>query len=69
MIDIKLDERCVYAFNAKEKAIYIFHHKDGHLKGPVEGPLGKIEFANEWQLNHFREMLELLINDLAVKKE
>jgi len=66
MIDIKLDKRCIFTFSAKEKAIYVHRHRDGPLEGPVEGPLGKIEFASKWQVDHFREMLELLINDLEV---
>ena len=60
MINIELDERCVFNYSSKDKYIGIWRHDDGFLKGDVIGILGTIKFANKWQIEHFREMLDLL---------
>jgi len=64
MIDIFLDERCVFTYSAEEKCIGIFRHKDGFLKGDIEGPLGFINFASKWHVDHMIEMLEFMSEKL-----
>jgi hypothetical protein len=60
VIDIFLDERSVFTYNAEDKGIGIFRHRYGFLKGPVEGPLGFINFPSKWHVDHMIEMLQLL---------
>lgn len=69
MIDIFLDERCIFTYDSKEKCVGVWRHRDGHLKGPVEGPLGFINFATKWHVEHFMEMLELMLEKLDKMEE
>ena len=64
MIDITLDERCIFTYSAKEKCIGIWRHKDSVHEGPVEGPLGFINFANRDQAFHFKEMMDFMIEKM-----
>ena len=59
MIDIKIDERNVFAFNAKNISIGIFQHRDGRLSGPTRY-IGNIVFASIQQAEHFAEMIEMM---------
>ena len=69
MIDIFLDESCVFTYSAEDKCIGIWRHRDGFLEGPVEGPLGFINFADKWHVLHFMEMLELMLEKMEDKDE
>jgi len=60
MIDIKLDKRNVFAFNAKDISIGIFQHKDGKHTGPTRH-VGNIFFASIRQAEQFAEMIELMV--------
>lgn len=68
MIDIILDERCIFTFSAEEKCIGIWRHRDGRHEGPVEGPLGFINFAYKRQAEHFREMMDFMIEGMKEEK-
>lgn len=65
MIDISLDEKCIFTFNSEEKSIIIYRHQDGKLEGSVEGPLGAIKFSDKWQVDHLIEILTLLSNKIT----
>jgi len=43
MINIKIDEKSIFAFNSEENAVYIFDHKEGRYLGETS-MIGRIEF-------------------------
>ncbi len=66
MIKIKFDEKSIFAINSDKQKILVFDHSKGKFKGPVIGPIVEIEFDGMWQLYHFKEMLDLMLE--KVKK-
>lgn len=68
MISIELDEKTVFAYNADTLTIHMWDHQDGKWEGPVIGQVGKIKFADEWQVHHFMEMLQFIIDKLKEKR-
>ena len=60
MIDITLDEKNVFAYDAENISIHIFQHRDGKFTGPTMH-IGSISFANRGQAYHFSEMIELIL--------
>lgn len=67
MINIELDEKTVFTYDAKNLTVHMWDHKNGKFEGPVIGQVGKIKFAGEWQVYHFLEMLEFILD--SCKKE
>jgi len=61
MIDIKLSEHSVFQFRRSDYSIHIWDHRDGKWDGPVTGKIGSITFADKWQVKHFHEMLEMML--------
>ena len=66
MIKLEFDEKSVFAINSDEQKILVFDHSKGKFEGPVEGPIAEIKFDGMWQLYHFKEMLDLMLE--KVKK-
>lgn len=64
MINIKLDERCVFTFSAEDLSIGIWKHSDGWLKGLIEGYIGDIQFSNQSQFEMFHEMMTMAIEKI-----
>ena len=64
MINIKLDEKCVFTFDVLNLSIGIWQHRDGWLKGPIEGLIGEIRFSSLQQLGMFNEMTTYVVEDL-----
>jgi len=62
MLKIKLDEKSVFTYNAKDLAVHIYDHRDGKWEGPIIGEIGSIKFSGRWQVIHFMEMLEYILN-------
>lgn len=58
-MEIKIDEKSVFTYSADTLAIGIHTHRDGKYSGPLTYE-GKIVFASIEQINHFREMIDLL---------
>lgn len=67
MINIKLDEKCIFTFDAENLSIGIWQHGDGWLKGPVQPIVGNIQFSNLRQFGMFHEMMTLAIE--KIKKQ
>ena len=65
MISIELDEKSVFTYCVEDKSIGIWdHQKEGKWKGPIIGQVGKIKFCEEWQVDHFKEMLEFMLEKM-----
>ena len=64
MINIKLNEKCNFTFDAENLLIGIWQHRDGWLKGPMQAYIGEIKFSNSQQFKMFHEMMELAIEKL-----
>lgn len=64
MIKIELDERSVFTYDAENLEIQMWDHRDGKWHGPVIGMVGSIKFAGKWQVEHFMEMLEFILEKL-----
>ena len=69
MINIKLDERCVFTFDAENLSIGIWKHRDGWLDGIIEGYIGDISFSNQSQFEMFHEMMTMAIEKLEENKK
>jgi len=63
MISIELDEKSVFMFDVENLTVHLWDHECGKWDGPVIGQVGKIKFAGEWQVRHFMEMLELILEN------
>lgn len=64
MINIELDEKSVFTYCTDELSIGIWDHRDGKWEGPVIGQIGQIKFADKWQVYHFKEMLDFMLEKL-----
>lgn len=64
MINIEFDEKSVFTYSAKDLSVGAWDHRDGKFEGPVIGHIGNIKFASRWQILHFMEMLEFIIEKL-----
>ena len=68
MINIKLNEKCIFTYDAENLSIGIWQHKDGWLKGPVQPIIGNIQFSNLYQFEMFYEMMDLAIRKIKKNK-
>ena len=59
MINIELDEKCIFTFDVENLLIGIWQHRDGWLQGPVQAYIGEIKFSNLQQFEMFHEMMSL----------
>ena len=66
MIKLEFDEKSIFAINSIEQKILVFDHSEGKFEGAVVGPIAEIKFSGMWQLHHFKEMLDLMLE--KVKK-
>lgn len=66
MINIKLDEKCIFTYDAENLSIGIWQHKDGWFKGPVQPIIGNIQFSNLHQFEMFYEMMDLAIRKIKI---
>jgi len=64
MIKIEFDERSVFTYDPTNLAVHAWDHRDGKWEGPVIGEVGSIKFASRWQVIHFMEMLEFMLEKL-----
>jgi hypothetical protein len=64
MFNIEIDEKSVFTYCAEELSIGVWDHQIGHLEGPIIGNVGRIKFNSRWQIEHFKEMIELLLEKL-----
>jgi len=69
MLKIEFDERSVFTFDAKNLTVHAYDHRDGRWEGPVIGEIGSIKFSGEWQVLHFMEMLEYILEHIKEYKE
>lgn len=68
MIDIQIDEKCVFTYSVEDLCIGIFAHLNGIFEGPCIGPCGFITFKTPELVYHFREQLDFLIDGLEKEK-
>jgi len=68
MIKIEFDERSVFTYDPINLAVHAWDHRDGKWEGPVIGEVGSIKFASRWQVFHFMEMLEFMLEKLDENK-
>ena len=64
MINIEFDERSVFTYDSINLKVHAWDHRDGKWEGPVIGQVGSIKFADRWQVYHFMEMLEFMLEKL-----
>ena len=69
MINIKFDERSVFTYDVENLTVHALDHRDGKWEGPIIGEVGSITFVDEWQVYHFMEMLEFILEKLDKQKE
>ena len=69
MIEILIDERCVFTHSVTDLGIGVFAHQKGRFEGPVIGPCGYITFKTPELVYEFKEQLEYLIDGLEKEKE
>jgi len=64
MINIEFDEKSVFTYSAKNLSVGVWDHRDGKWEGPVIGHIGNIKFTDKWQVYHFMEMLEFMLEKI-----
>ena len=69
MIDILLDQKCVFAHSVNDLCITIFAHLNDRFEGPCIGPCGYISFETPELVYEFKEQLDFLIDGLEKEKE
>lgn len=68
MLKIEFDEKSVFTYSPSNLSVHIWDHRDGKWEGPVIGEIGSIKFSDEWQVYHFMEMLEFMLEKIKEKK-
>ena len=68
MIKIEFDEKSVFTYDSKNLIVHVWDHRDGQWEGPVIGEVGSIKFSSKWQVYHFMEMLQFILEKIDADK-